>query len=231
MKLGLPIGNPLSRAWRERNLRRRHEAVLEGPLGHLTPEIIDAYIANFGYAMPLSLISKINAVCREIRPDLVLEFGAGVSTLAVSNALSGTTGRLVSIDESASWLEETYRILKRPDSVILICAGGEGTINHRLLSEVLALKGMPELVIIDGPSQGDRFSDAAHMVFREVLSGRSVCVVDDTDREPNDLGAIQLANEFSLRKVDYDDPIYLEHKYSILFPPHIREEILERESS
>lgn len=231
MKLGLPIGNPISRAWRERRLRRRYESILEGPLGHLAFEVRDAYFANFGYSMPLSLISKINAVCSEIQPELVLEFGSGVSTLAVSNALSGTTGHLVSIDESISWLEKTYSILKRPDDVILICAGREGTLNYRLLSEVLSFIGMPELVIIDGPSQGDRFSDDAIMLFRELLSGRSVCVVDDTDREPNDLGAVQLANEFSLRKVDYDDPIYLEHQYSILFPPHIRDDIFERETN
>jgi hypothetical protein len=101
-----------------------------------------------------------------------------------------------------------------------------GGINHIALSKYLLTKGKPELVIIDGPSRADRFSTSALEIYADLLSPDCVCVVDDTDRGENDLGASRLAAEFSLRKIDYGDQIYVKHQYSIMFPSYFDDGIL-----
>lgn len=201
-------------------LRRRFESIIRESFGNLDPLIIDMFFANFGYAMPLSLVSRIDGFCRALKPDLVIEFGSGVSTVAITDALVGSEGFLISIDESIKWLENTYRLVNHPAKAAFVCAPADGGINLAMLSRVLSLKGKPELVIIDGPSGGERFSEPALRLYRELLSIRCVCAVDDTDREENNQGASQLAADFSLRKVDYSDPIYVHHQYSILLSGH-----------
>jgi len=59
-----------------------------------------------------------------------------------------------------------------------------------------------------------------------LISSQSICAIDDTEREENDKAAGQVAARFSLRKVDYGDPIYIHHKDSMLFPSDLGDDIL-----
>jgi len=182
------------------------------------PLVFEYFFTDFGYAMPLSLLAKIEKICKEIEPNLVIEFGSGLSTIVITDVLSGTEGFLISIDESMKWLAKSYQLVNHTSRGAFICLPYNSGINHAALSKYLLAKAKPDLVIIDGPSRAARFSVFAMEVYSELLSPNCVCVVDDTDREENDLGASTLAAKFSLHKKDYGDPIYVSHQYSILFP-------------
>lgn len=201
--------------------RQQFKGVLQKSFGHLSPAIVDSFFANFGMSLPLSLLVKIKTICKEMKPNLVIEFGSGLSTVIISDSLSD--GYLVSIDQSIKWLENTYKLVNHKDKVAFMCIPDSSGINHTALSKYFPFTGKADLVVIDGPSQGNRFSEHALRVYHDLLSSNCVCVVDDTDREENDLGAHKLAAEFSLRKCDYGDPIYVNHQYSILFPEHFDE--------
>ena len=191
-------------------------------------EILNAFLANFGYVLPLSLLAKIQTICKEIKPKLVIEFGSGLSTVVITDALSQSEGFLITIDESMKWLANSYQLVNHASQAAFICLPDNGAINHAALSKYLLAKAKPELVIIDAPSGAERFSQPALEVCAELLSLDCVCVVDDTDREENDSGAGALATQFSLRKVDYDDPIYRKHQYSILLPRRFDDRVLPK---
>jgi len=161
-----------------------------------------------------------------VKPALVIEFGSGVSTIAIAEALRVSEGCLISIDESMNWSENTRRLLSDPARVVFIWAPAIGGFDYTLLAKVFSPKDKPELVIVDGPSVASRFSEPALRLYSELLSSQSICAIDDTDREQNDKAASQLAARFSLRKVDYGDPIYIHHKYSMLFPSDLSDGIL-----
>ena len=101
--------------------------------------------------------------------------------------------------------------------------GDAGRRGPRLRALELLLAGLtPGLVIVDGPSQLPRFSAAAERLLVRLVSPGCAVVVDDTDRAANDEGAARLAAACSLRKVDYGDPIYTGHRYSLLLPAGVR---------
>jgi len=145
--------------------------------------------------------------------------------VVLSDALAKTRGFLITIDESLKWLENTYNLVNYKNGVLFVCIP-DITNYHAAWSNYIALKSKPDLIVIDGPSGGNRFSESALKVYNQLLSPNSVCAIDDTDREDNNLGASKLAAEFSLNKMDYGDPIYTKHKYSILFPQHFDYKIL-----
>ena len=191
-------------------------------------EILDGFLANFGYAMPLSLLAKIEMICKQIKPNLVIEFGSGLSTAVITDSLSGSESFLISIDESMKWLANSYELVINTSRVAFICLPDNGGIKHSALPKYLLAKVKPELVIIDGPSRAGRFSEPACKVYNGLISPDCICIVDDTDRVENDSGARELAGKFSLRKVDYGDEIYAKHQYSILFPEHFDEDALSK---
>lgn len=209
-------------------LRKRQKQIAQARtyFPELDPVILDGFFANFGFAMALSLLAKIELICKTIRPNLVVEFGSGLSTVVIANALSGHDGFLITFDENMKWLATTHGLLKHTSNVAFVCVpNGEG-MNHAALSRYVWWRSKPELVVIDGPSGGERFSLSALEVYGELLSSNGVCIVDDTDRDENDQGASGLAADFSLTKCDYADPVYVNHKYSILLPEDFDDRIL-----
>ncbi|MEW6172008.1 MAG: hypothetical protein AB1510_02935 [Bacillota bacterium] len=189
----------------------------------LEPEIINLFFANFGYTMPLSLLVKLKSLCNATACKFVVEFGSGLSTLVLSNAIS-PNGFVISFEENIEWLSNTSKLLNDQNrSISLICLPSSQGMNYDLVLRYLSFPNKPELVVIDGPSKGDRFSPCALDVYHKLLSPNCICVIDDTDRRENNVGATNLAGDFSLRKIDYGDPIYTNHQYSILMPENIRE--------
>lgn len=222
------VGKLVFNRFRISTARKQRKQIAEAQtyFPELNPKILECFFANFGYAMPLSLLVKIERICREIKPNLVVEFGSGLSTVVISDILSISHGLLISVDESMEWLENTYKLVNHKDEVLFMCIPDSRGNYHAALSKYMLFRCKPDLVVIDGPSSGNRFSEPALIVYNELMSSNSVCVIDDTDREENQSGALRLAAEFSLRKEDYGDPIYVRHQYSILFPEHFESEIL-----
>jgi len=210
----------------QRRERRRQITQAQACFPELSSAILEYFFANFGYTMPLSLLAKIQRICEAIKPNLVIEFGSGLSTVVLSDVLLKSRGFLITIDESMKWLENTYDLINYKDGILFAYIPDTNGNYHAAWSKYISLKNKPDLIVIDGPSGGNRFSESALKIYNELLSPNSVCAIDDTDREENQSGAQKLAAEFSLRKIDYGDPIYVRHQYSILFPEGFDSEIL-----
>lgn len=223
------VAFPIINRFRGARLRCRQRRIAEARnhFPELDPVILDGFFTNFGYTMALSLLVKIDVICKTIKPSLVVEFGSGLSTVVIANALSCQDGFLITFDESMKWLAKTCGLLNPHTlGVAFVCVPHSDEMNHAALSRYILCHSKPELVVIDGPSKGARFSPSTLEVYCELLSSNCVCVIDDTDRDENDLGASKLAANFSLRKCDYGDPIYVNHQYSILLPEDFDDKIL-----
>jgi cephalosporin hydroxylase len=212
-----------------KRIRQRQKQIAEARqhFQGLSPTIIDAFFANFGYAMPLSLLAKIQSICKIVKPRLVVEFGSGLSTVVISDTISEHEGFLITFDESMKWLVNTYQMVNHKSNIAFVCISEVNGINHVALAKYISYKHKPELVVIDGPTGGDRFSESAMAVYYSLLSSDCVCVIDDTDRSENDLAAQRLAADFSLCKRDFGDPYYTRHKYSTLLPLEFDEKVTQ----
>ena len=177
--------------------------------------MVDGFFANLGYAMPLTLVHQLVQLVRSRRPALAVEVGSGISTVALNAALAEHSGYLVSIEESQDFAGETFRSLRRPDRVALVCATGAPELAE------LADGWRPGLVSVDGPTGEQRFTDAWLRLYRSLLSPDCVCAIDDTNREDNDAAAAVLARENGLRKHDFVDPVWPARHYSLLLPPGV----------
>lgn len=199
-----------------------HAAAVAEHFSHLDTDVVDHFFENFGFTMPLSLVSRLDRLCRARRPDLVVEFGAGVSTTVLADAVAPYGGFLLSVEADAEWLGPLRDRISQPQRVgFLVFAAGrdeDDRLNYPRLSELIRSCGRPGLVVIDGPAVANRFSPAALDAYRTLLSADCVVATDDTDRAENDEAAARLAQEFSLEKRDYGDPLFLNHRYSILYP-------------
>ena len=207
--------------------RQEFDPVVRSLSADLGPTIVEQFFANSGYAAPLSMLVRLKALVRELQPELVVEFGSGVSTVVITEVLSEIGGFLVTIDESPKWLSDTFERIERQAPVAFLGLPHPSGLNHEALIKIVSFSRKPGLVVIDGPSKGGRFTDVAFEVYLSLLTPTSACVVDDTDREENDLGAYKLAEVLSLCKFDYrDDPIHTRHCYSILLPKQFNEKLL-----
>lgn len=177
--------------------------------------LVDRFYENYGYATPLALVAHLQQLCRTQRPEVAIEIGSGLSTAALVAALPPES-TLLSVDESVQWLARAAAGVARPRTAY-IAASGEHGLDFAALN--VLLDGLrPGLVFVDGPSQHPRFPPTAVSLYERIVTSGCVVVVDDTDRPENDAAATALAGRAQLRKIDYGDPLYTNHRYSILLP-------------
>lgn len=188
----------------------------------LPESVIEYFLENYGYTIPISLLAKLDVITKEFKPQLVFEFGSGVSTILIASNLKNSRGRIFTFDESLKWIENTYRKCPDIDNVLFIFAPSSEKINYDIFTKNIDISKKIDLLIIDGPS-GDRFTEQAIQLYDKLISSDTICVIDDTDRETNDIEAQKLAKAHNLRKMDYRDPLYTRHKYSILYPQSMKE--------
>ena len=197
--------------------KRRFGSVVRERYGYLGPDVLDALFANYKMAMSVDLVARLDRLCRELRPRLVVEFGSGVSTIAMQAALAGTGGRLVTVEESIEWLSWTAgRIRDRDGLLFVACEEPAGP--HEALGAILGSSRRADLLVVDGPSRGNRFTGAAFQVYDVLAGPETVWAIDDTHRPENDEAAARIAARMSLRKLDYGDPVGSERRFAILVP-------------
>jgi hypothetical protein len=201
-------------------LRRRHDGLVRASFGHLGEDVLAEFFRNFGYAMALSLLSRLDALCRVLEPRDAVELGSGVSTAVIARRLPAD-GMLISIDQDVRWVERARRLAGGSARVAYVCVS-----EPDLLERVLSSPGRVDLLVVDGPAGAERFSEGLAAVYSRLLTRSSAVVVDDTDREENERGAALLADRCGLRKVDYGDPMYTGHRYAILLPDAVAPELL-----
>jgi hypothetical protein len=206
--------------------KRRFGSAVRERYGYLGPDVLDALFANYKMAMSVDLVARLDRLCRGLRPRLVIEFGSGVSTIAMQAALSGTGGRLVTVEESVDWLCRTAgRIRDRDGLVFVACEEPSGP--YEALAAIVGPSRHADLLVVDGPSRGNRFTDAAFQVYDALAGPGTVWAIDDTHRPDNDEAAALIAGRMSLRKLDYGDPIGSERRFALLVPHGVDEAALE----
>lgn len=198
---------------RAENFIRRTYPDLEG-------FIIKPFLENYGYTMPISLLVKLSEITTKLKLQLVIEFGSGVSTILLVSNLKNTGGKMIVFDESLKWINNTYKKCLHIDNTLFIFVPAKEKINYQTIAENINFNKKTDLLIIDGPSR-DRFTENARKLYDLLMSTETICVIDDTDREINEIEAKNLAKKHKLQKVDYKDPLYTKHKYSILYPQSI----------
>jgi hypothetical protein len=204
------------RAYRWHPKRRYGPAVRER-YGYLGEAVLEALFANYKMAMSVDLIARLDRLCRDLRPQLVVEFGSGVSTIAMQAALAGTGATLVSVEESIEWLERTARgIATREGLVLVACEDRHGP--HAALARIVGPARRADLLVVDGPSGGRRFTDEAFGLFDTLAGPKTVWAIDDTHRPENDEAAARLARRLGARKLDYDDPLEGDRRFTFLVP-------------
>ena len=187
---------------------------------------IDLFLENYGYSMAISLLDKLDKISKKIKPKLIFEFGSGVSTIILANNLKETGGDIFVFDESLKWIENIYKKCSSViDNIIFMFSPHKEKINYQIFTENININKKIDLLVIDGPTE-DRFTEKANQLYDNLISSDTICVIDDTDREINDIEAQKLAEKHKLMKKDYKDPLYTKHKYSILYPLSVDDESL-----
>lgn len=146
-----------------------------------------------GWAIELDGLTYLIELVSRVRPSHVVEFGSGVSTVWLANYLDGSGARLVSIEHSDHFAQETTRML---DERGLTCAvdlrvapleelhlGGDRFVWYD--TSVLADLRDVDLVLVDGPP-GTTCPLARYPavpVMRDRLTAHALVVLDDADRE------------------------------------------------
>jgi predicted O-methyltransferase YrrM len=172
---------------------------------------------------PSALLTAVNEIHFR-RPRLVVECGAGASTLYLARILAQTGGRLVAVDSDPAWatyaqrmvrdegLAETAHIVHAPLVPWARPAQAQPTADHELPDSwydeaVLraAIGADPiDLLLVDGPPGGRQLSRyPAVPVLRDLLAADAVVMLDDA-RRAAEAEAVRLwAAELDCRFVIY----------------------------
>lgn len=154
-----------------------------------------------GWALCVDTIDHLVETIQEVRPSAILEFGSGISSLALAWAMKrlyGVTSRpcLFSIDQSSLYIERTRELLSRhglTDQVRFLQAdltrqtvGGLATRCYELSPSVLEsffVGARPDMVIIDGPAgeNGVRFGTIP--LVRDFMAPKAIVFLDDGLRD------------------------------------------------
>jgi Methyltransferase domain len=156
-----------------------------------------------GWTLPPATINFIEQTVQERRPDVVLEFGSGISTVCLAQfmrELHGNPKRLLvmSVDEHDEYARETRARLAAhevADNAVVVVApvrdqAADGTpARCYLLPPMPELRAMldnrrADLVVVDGPtlgSGGSRF--ATVIVARDLIAEGATILVDDARRD------------------------------------------------
>jgi predicted O-methyltransferase YrrM len=119
------------------------------------------------------------------KPQRILEFGSGSSTLVFCGYLRQHDGSLLSIDEEEKWAANTRRLvnLQPTDSIEIINAKKicRPETAPREIKYELSLQDSYDFVFVDGPSlevDGVKWKDAVNSNVLELPKGPGVIVVD-----------------------------------------------------
>jgi hypothetical protein len=132
---------------------------------------------------PADLWLLFNAV-RKRRPRVVLEFGAGCSTVAIAEGLrQNGSGFLYSLDGDSRWADITARDL--PQSLRAVCkisyipvvAGrhnGRAVLRHQKIPAVI-----PDMIYLDGPAFQENIEVAVDILDMEPRLPAGACIIVD----------------------------------------------------
>ncbi|TDI73634.1 MAG: hypothetical protein E2O87_04945 [Bacteroidetes bacterium] len=177
---------------REKSLERAHRT---HRLEHQEEYIeIDKFVQKFRcsggmkYAYSSYKLWHLNQLLQCHKPDSILEFGSGSSTLIFSEFVRKTGGRLLSIDEEEKWATNTQDLINlnsgdTSDNIeIRVCEKvfNNGSFPKEIKYDI-CLEEEYEFVFIDGPSlqiDGIKHKDAVNSNVFDLPNLPKVIVVD-----------------------------------------------------
>lgn len=200
--------------------RTQHAEIVAKSFSDLPQTVVDAAFENFGYTLTLSFVQLLTRLCGLRKPQFVVEAGCGISTLALSAAIAPHDGLLVSLEQDVAWIARTSARLDAPESVLFIAVPprADGTAFDHAAVLQLGSGWAADLVLVDGPAN-NRFGDDALELYRTILAPGGILAIDDTDREENAEAATSLGRDLGLKRMDFSDPIFTGHQYTLLVPP------------
>jgi predicted O-methyltransferase YrrM len=149
-----------------------------------------------GWSLDEVVMDYVTARIRKEKLFRVLEFGSGVSTVAIARELAAVGGVILSVDDSPAYANQTRKMLadrglEAHASVIIAnlvttTTGGVPTLCYDFSAGLeRAIKELdPDLVVIDGPSQAANASRLAIAPLVARLIRRSTpFVMDDAFRD------------------------------------------------
>ena len=194
---------------------------------YLGRDIIHLFFDNYKYAAPISLLGKIYNILRLYKPTFIIEFGSGVSTvLMAKNTAPPTT--IISFDENLEYMQKYIPYFKNNKNVIYLHIQKKNGTDYQHLQNDISFKKPADFLIIDGPS-GERFGNDTKKFYDLIINQDTLCIIDDIDRDIINIEAQKIADKYQLQKMDYSDPLYEHHKYSILFPKRFHHSMLPKD--
>lgn len=126
-----------------------------------------------------------------LRPQHVLEFGAGASSLVLARALASIGGgQLTSVEQSPEWCAELWsqvRRVQRVDAQLIVASprfriGPAGVyFSYPTAADTIAERGPYDLVFIDAPQSFYGRDGALHSAYAQ-LQPNAVVILDDARR-------------------------------------------------
>lgn len=145
---------------------------------------------------PAAMLQMLNEIIVNQR-QVVMELGAGVSTLCFAKVLKPLGGRLISVEDDADWAAVVGRLLAQhelEDVVTLVeaplepCSTAEEGLlwfAERPIKAALA-DAQIDLLLVDGPKAIDAARALARLpawpVLGQYMAARSAIALDDADR-------------------------------------------------
>ena len=154
---------------------------------HMLPRFRDLWSISpdFGYLVTRNILDE--------KPDTVIEFGSGLTTLLVGLALKKNgTGKIVSIDQDEKYFDKTKRLISKfrlEDYVDLKLCSIETIHLHGKQRKWYATQFLDkidtvQMIIVDGPpgSIQDKARYPALPVLYDKIDKHFICFVDDYNR-------------------------------------------------
>jgi hypothetical protein len=151
------------------------------------------------YALGSEALNFLDRRISELRPEAILEFGSGVSTVVLAARMAEMYGedrpRVFSVDESETYLRETHRMLAE------VGLGGCARLAHRDVREQVIsghptacydldesflrsfLELAPDVLLVDGPSGGGTVRLGTLPLVQDHLRTPCTFFLDDALRE------------------------------------------------
>lgn len=176
-------------------------------------DIFNLWVENFGVALDIRCLERLDKICKKMKPRSIFEFGSGVSTVVLAKYAKDNPCTIVIFEDNPYYLRITKQNV----------AKNYKTDNFLFTSALNSYKnyqnpGKFELVIIDGPGEEQERLNNRYF-YDKIISPKTICFIDDTDRPVLNAMAIDIALNNSLEKIDFKDAFYSKkHRCSILFP-------------
>jgi|GEM_PF-6768378 len=176
------------------------DVVFQSQLAEKVGPWLDSICSLNSWSICPELALLILQCIEDLEPELIVEFGSGVSTLIIADGLRrrGTPGKLLSIEHNEKYYEQTRSLITSNDLEefvqLELCPISTVTINeseHRWYSQVVPkltkflAGGQVDFLLIDGPPAAtQKFARyPALPVIKQYLSLDALVILDDGARE------------------------------------------------